>query len=83
MVNRPRNERIGWRLTNTDSARRIRLQYLASPLYVLGPRPLFHSLDEVERGADLRPHLECYAEIYPRDKFAPIVHVIDGAAHEN
>lgn len=42
---------------------RTRLQYLARRLHALGPKPLFHFLDEVERGAPLRAHLETYAEL--------------------
>jgi hypothetical protein len=30
-----------------------RLRHLAGRLYALGPKPLFHFLDEVERGAPL------------------------------
>jgi hypothetical protein len=37
---------------------RVRLKYLARRLHVLGERPLFHYLDEVERGYPLREHLE-------------------------
>lgn len=77
LVNGPRNERIGRRLTNTDR-RRVRLQCLASPLHALGPRPLFHFLDEVDRGAPLRPHLETYSALpadfvraYGGDRFQP------------
>jgi hypothetical protein len=69
------------------AGRRVRLQYLARRLHGLGERPLFHFLDEVERGADLRPHLERYAALPAAfikanggDKFAPIVRVIDGGA---
>jgi hypothetical protein len=85
LVNGPPNERIGWRLTNTDSARRVRLQYLASPLHALVPQPLFHFLDEVDRGEPLRPHLERYATLPADfikanggDRFAPSLHCIDG-----
>jgi hypothetical protein len=67
------------------AGRRVRLQYLARRLHGLGERPLFHFLDEVERGADLRQHLERYAALPAAfikanggDRFAPIVHVIDG-----
>jgi hypothetical protein len=67
------------------AAGRVRLQYLARRLHGLGERPLFHFLDEVERGAALRPHLERYAALPAAfikanggDTFAPIVHVIDG-----
>ena len=50
----------------------------------LGPKPLFHFLDEVERGADLRSHLERYAALpadfikaHAGDRFAPSLHCID------
>jgi hypothetical protein len=53
-----------------------RLQLLARRLHALGPKPLFSFLDE--RGADLRAHLEAYAELpgdfiraYGGDKFTP------------
>jgi hypothetical protein len=42
---------------------KARLRYLARRLHSLGPKPLFHFLDEVERGANLRAHLEKYAEL--------------------
>jgi hypothetical protein len=42
---------------------KARLRYLTERLHTLGPKPLFHFLDEVERGADLRAHLEAYAEL--------------------
>jgi hypothetical protein len=63
LVNGPRNKRLGRRLANTNSARSVRLQHLARRLHALGPRPLFHFLDEAERGAPLRPHLEAYAAL--------------------
>jgi hypothetical protein len=44
-------------------ARRVRLQFLAARLHALGPKPLFHFLDEVERGEPLRAHLERYAAL--------------------
>jgi len=70
---------------NTDSARRVRLQYFARCLHALGQAPLFHFLNEVERGEPLRPHLERYA-VLPADfilanggdRFAPSLHCIDG-----
>ena len=37
---------------------RVRLKYLARRLHALGPRPLFHYLNKVERGYPLREHLE-------------------------
>jgi hypothetical protein len=39
------------------------LQYLAPRPHALGPKPLFHFLDEIERGTPLRPHLETYAAL--------------------
>jgi hypothetical protein len=44
---------------NSNSS--LRLQYLSKPLHALGPKPLFHFLEELERGADLRASLEEYA----------------------
>jgi hypothetical protein len=44
---------------------RVRLKYLARRLHALGERPLFHYLDEVERGYPLREHLEAYARLDP------------------
>jgi hypothetical protein len=59
--------------------------YLARRLHGLGERPLFHFLDEFERGANLRPHLERYAALPAAfikanggDRFVPALHVIDG-----
>ena len=67
------------------TARRVRLQYLARRLHALGVKPLYHFLDEVERGEPLRPHLERYA-VLPADfikahggkHFPPSLHAIDG-----
>jgi hypothetical protein len=64
-----------------------RLRHLARRLHALGEKPLYHFLDEVERGAPLRPHLEAYARLFPLagfirehhgDEFAP-PRVIGGA----
>jgi hypothetical protein len=67
------------------STARLRLQRLAEALHALGPKPLFHFLNELERGADLRLSLEEYAalpgdliECYGGDRFAPGLHVISG-----
>jgi hypothetical protein len=65
---------------------RLCLKFLASRLPALGPKPLFHFLDEVEHGADLRSHLERYAALPADfikanggDKFpSPFLHAIDG-----
>jgi hypothetical protein len=42
-----------------------RLQYLASRIHKLGPRPLFELLRELALGADLMFVLERYARIAP------------------
>jgi hypothetical protein len=63
----------------------LRLQFLAARLHALGLKPLYHFLDEVERGADLRSHFEKYAALqadiilaYGGDRFPPALHVIGG-----
>jgi hypothetical protein len=48
---------------DSSPTRRARLQFLAARLHALGPKPLFHFLDEVERGEPLRAHLERYAAL--------------------
>ena len=60
-----------------------RLRFLATRLYALGPKPLFHFLDEVERGANLRDYLEEYSrhladfvKAYRGDMFLPAVHLV-------
>jgi hypothetical protein len=60
---------------------KVRLRYLAQRLHALGPRPLFHFIDEIEQGHDLRRYLERYASL-PADfiKFASILHGIDGGS---
>jgi hypothetical protein len=70
---------------NPAAARRLRLQYLARRLHGLGEKPLFHFLDEVERGEPLCPHLERYAALPADfikanggDRFAMPLFVIDG-----
>ena len=62
----------------------LRLKFLASRLHALGPQPLFRFLDDVERGADPRSHLERYAALPADfikadagDRFAPSLHCID------
>jgi hypothetical protein len=47
----------------SENQAKSRLKYLARRLYALGPKPLFHFLDEVEGGAPLRTHLEEYASL--------------------
>jgi|SRR5664279_1923154 len=68
-----------------DSSSRLRLKRLAEALHALGPKPLFHFLNELERGADLRLNLEEYATLpgdlirqYHGDRFATSLHAIDG-----
>ena len=72
---------------NHADARRVRLQYLARRLHALGVKPLYHYLDEVERGEPLRPHLERYAVLpadfikaHGGDQFAPSIHMLGGTA---
>jgi hypothetical protein len=64
---------------------RVRLRYLAQRLHALWPRLLFHYLDEVEPGHDLRGHLEKYAHLDPDfvaalggSHFGPPEFVIEG-----
>jgi hypothetical protein len=64
---------------------RLRRQRLVEHLHRLGPSPLGHFLNEVEAGAAIPEHLERYSRIDPEfvralggDRYAPIVHVIDG-----
>jgi hypothetical protein len=64
---------------------RVRLQHLARRLHALGERPLFHYLDEVERGYPLRAHLEAYGRLDPDvvaalsgTHFAPPLFVLEG-----
>jgi hypothetical protein len=80
-ANSPKNSRIE-RAPQAQS--RLCLRFLASRLHSLGPKPLFHFLDEVERGADPRSHLERYAALpadfikaHAGDRFAPSLHCID------
>jgi len=68
-----------------QARQRLRRQRLVERLHRLGPKPLFHFLNEVERGADLWPHLERYA-VLPHDfikanggdQFGLFLHVVDG-----
>jgi hypothetical protein len=64
---------------------KLRLRYLAQRLRALGPRPLFHLLDEGECGYPLREHLDAYARLDPDViaalggiHFSPPVFVIEG-----
>jgi hypothetical protein len=50
-------------LAQKQAAAQVRLQFLAGQVHALGPKPLFHLLDEVERGAPLRQTLEVYAAL--------------------
>jgi hypothetical protein len=87
-VNEPQEIEIARRhLGLTDNIFRLRLQQLSARLHALGPKPLFHFLDEVERGAPLREHLERYAELTPLadfikanggDQFGPAAFLVRG-----
>jgi hypothetical protein len=68
------------------TVREVRSKWLSARLHALGPKPLFHFLDELERGADLRAALARYAalpadfiRIYHGDRFAPALHTIAGS----
>ena len=68
----------GHGIAQPQAPSQARLRYLARRLHALGPKPLYHFLDEVERGAPLRPHLERYARLpadfireHHGDQFAP------------
>ncbi len=68
-----------------EAANRLRLQFLAARLHTLGPKPLFYFLSEIERGAEIRSHLEKYAQLptdfikaYHGDRFTPALHAING-----
>jgi hypothetical protein len=70
---------------HAQAQNRLRRQRLVEHLHRLGPSPLGHFLNEVERGASVAERLERYARIDPEfvralggDRYAPIVHVIDG-----
>ncbi len=72
------------------AADRTRLQFLIRQLHRLGERPLYHYLNEVERGYPLREHLERYAQLDPDviaelggSHFGPTVFAIEGGrCHE-
>jgi len=68
------------------AVQRLRRQRLVAHLHQLGPSPLFHSLNEVERGA-LPEHLERYARLDPDfirtlggTDFVQPLHVLDGGS---
>ncbi|HXN88908.1 MAG TPA: hypothetical protein VN890_06100 [Methylocella sp.] len=50
-------------MSDIENERAARLKYLALRLHALGPKPPSHFFNEVERGADLRAHLERYAAL--------------------
>ena len=65
-VNGPRNiNLLSERIDANSNASRVRLQYLASRLHALGPRPLFEFLKEIADGAEPLPRLEAYAQLDP------------------
>jgi hypothetical protein len=60
-------------------------QRLVERLHALGPKPLWHFLEEIEAGAPLRATLEIYAALsadfiraYGGDRFAPSLWPVDG-----
>jgi hypothetical protein len=66
----------------------IRLQYFAERLRRLGPKALFHLLDELQRGADLHVTLDRYAAVpaesvlaFGGNKFARSFAIRGGRAH--
>jgi hypothetical protein len=69
----------------SSARQRLRRQRLVEWLHRLGPAPLGHFLDEIERGASITDHPERYSRIDPEfvralggDRFPPALHVIDG-----
>ena len=65
----------------------LRLKFLARRLHALGEAPVYYFLRELEKGADLRPLLEAYAEIDPvfvkafhGDRFQPPLFLTKGGA---
>src|ERR1700730_13952686 len=71
--------------TCAQAKSRARLKYRAGRLHALGPKPLFHFLNELERGADLRSHLERNAALpadfikaLGGDVILPPVHLVRG-----
>jgi hypothetical protein len=84
--NRPlKIEHARQQLSLPRSTSRPRLQHLALRLHALGPKPLYHFLDEIARGAPLVPTLETYAALPADfikanggDKFAPPLFAIGG-----
>jgi hypothetical protein len=63
----------------------VRLRFLAGRLHELGPKPLYYFLREIERGAELRPHLERYAALPAEfiaacggDRFEPTASLVRG-----
>jgi hypothetical protein len=68
-----------------QARQRLRRQRLVSHVHRLGPSPLFHFLAEIERGASIQGTRETYGRLPVEfvtaiggDRFAPIVHLIDG-----
>ncbi len=64
------------------TVRAARLKWLAARLHAVGPKPLFHFLDELESGAELRSTMETSAlpadfiAAYGGDNFAPALHLV-------
>jgi hypothetical protein len=73
-------------MTVLATAKDSRLRRLSQQLHLLGPRPLYQFLRELEAGADFWPRLERYAALAPLASFiagldgdqADDLHVING-----
>jgi hypothetical protein len=70
---------------HAQAINRLRRQRLVEHLHRLGPSPVGHFLNEVERGASVAERLERYSRIDPEfvralggDKFATSLWAIDG-----
>jgi hypothetical protein len=77
------NRRYPTKNTAVQEQSKARLNYLARQLQALGPASLFHFLEEIDRGADLRSQLETNAALpaefiraYGGDEFLPAVHLV-------
>ena len=62
---------------------KVRLRYLAQRLHALGPRPLFHFIDEIEGATIYAPQRYAslpadFIKANGGDRFAPSLHCIDG-----
>lgn len=67
---------LGGRRSGKGTLPPARLRYLARRIHQLGPRPLYHLLDELQNGAPLHERLERYASLAP---LAPFIAALGGA----